>query len=90
MNTRTPLRSTSPQANADTWDLTPLTGRAPRTALPDRIAMRVALALMLWSSRPARRDSLDPEAALRARREAAEREEREQRWLRQVSHLRIY
>ncbi|HJA04482.1 MAG: hypothetical protein ACTH0E_00630 [Candidatus Microbacterium stercoravium] len=29
-----------------------LSGRTPRTALSDRIAMRIGLALLLWGTRP--------------------------------------
>lgn len=32
-----------------------LTGRTPRTALADRIAMRIGLALLLWGTRPVKR-----------------------------------
>ncbi len=58
-----------------------LNGRTPRTSPIDRIAMRVALALLLWSSRP----HLDHATAEQHRRREAirEREERERAWLRQ-------
>lgn len=36
--------------------------RAARTSLPDRVAMRIGLWLVLWGTRPARRDrsAIDP------------------------------
>lgn len=54
-----------------------LDGRTPRTSLTDRIAMRIALWLLLWSSRP-ERTPRDPRAH---RQHLTERELREQRWL---------
>lgn len=42
----------APQRPSGIPDPLPLVGRAPRTSLPDRIAMRIALALLLWSTRP--------------------------------------
>ncbi|WP_298741454.1 hypothetical protein [uncultured Microbacterium sp.] len=60
-----------------------LPGRTPRTALPDRLAMRVALWLVLWGTRPARaphrrvaRDDL-----WLAHRRDVDRAAREQAWL---------
>ncbi|CAN7306122.1 hypothetical protein LJR045_001579 [Microbacterium sp. LjRoot45] len=32
----------------------PLNDLTPRTSLPDRVALRLALALLLWSTRPTR------------------------------------
>lgn len=52
--------------------------RPARTSLPDRIAMRIALALVLWSTRP------QPDHTTVARRRAAvvARSTREHSWLR--------
>ena len=60
---------------ADSLQRLPLTDRAPRTSVPDRIALRVALALLLWSTRPP-----SPVSSADNRRAARERELRESRW----------
>jgi hypothetical protein len=52
----------------------PLQDRTPRTALPDRIALRVALALLLWSTRPHQR------ATASDRRRELDRAQRERDW----------
>jgi hypothetical protein len=41
-------------APPDTQRLAEWAGRAPRRSLWDRVALRLALALLLWSTRPAR------------------------------------
>ncbi|MBD7956628.1 hypothetical protein H9651_03145 [Microbacterium sp. Sa4CUA7] len=56
-----------------------LRGRTPRTSLLDRVAMRVALALLLWSTRPTH--STDEGARALKRQADAERREREAAWL---------
>ena len=52
-----------------------LPDRVPRTTLPNRIALRIALWLLLWSTRPATTSAVD------VQRQRA-RAEREQQWLR--------
>jgi len=56
-----------------------LRGRTPRTSLVDRVAMRVALALLLWSTRPPL--STDDGARALKHRADAERRDREAAWL---------
>jgi hypothetical protein len=55
--------------------LTPLHDRTPRTSLPDRIALRIALWLLLWSTRPLPRTS-----SAEQHRHTLERERREREW----------
>lgn len=74
--TTAPQRSERPDTGIpDPLQQLPLPHRTARTALLDRIALRLALALLLWSTRPQR-------AALTAvqRRELHERERRELAW----------
>lgn len=52
----------------------PLQDRTPRTALPDRVALRIALALLLWSTRP------QPRTSAVARRTDLDRVRRERDW----------
>ncbi|MGB4778566.1 hypothetical protein [Microbacterium sp.] len=78
MNTATaPQRSVDQAAPPDPLQLLPLQGRTPRTTLLDRIAMRIALQLLLWSSRPAP----DAERAYLQHKNRIEREHREAAWL---------
>ncbi len=83
MNTLTaPQRSDRRDVDvADTLQHLPLSDRAPRTSLPDRLALRVALALLLWSTRPSAPSSVD------SRRAAREREQREHQW--RLNHHRL-
>jgi hypothetical protein len=60
---------------ADTLQWPSLSERAPRTSLPDRIALRVALALLLWSTRPPLTPLSD-----HARRAEEDRDRRELDW----------
>lgn len=77
MNTLTaPQRSDRRDVDvADTLQRLPLTDRTPRTSIPDRVALRIALALLLWSTRPSSAVS-----SADSRRAARERELRERRW----------
>lgn len=77
MNTLTaPQRSDRRDVDvADTLQHLPLSDRAPRTSLPDRLALRVALALLLWSTRPS-----SPLSTVDTRRAARERDQREHQW----------
>jgi len=52
----------------------PFEDRTPRTSLPDRVALRVALALLLWSTRP------QPRTSATARRTDLDRVRRERDW----------
>lgn len=62
--------------------LAPLQSRTPRTGALDRIALRVALALLLWGTRPAADASrLELEQAARAARD-----ERERAWRDAAAH----
>lgn len=82
MNSTTAQRSASPsEAPYEALSLPSLSGRAPRTSPIDRLAMRMAVALLLWSSRPSAPSAIDPAMHLLARRELAARREREARWL---------
>jgi len=76
MNTLTaPQRSDRRDADvADTLLHLPLGDRAPRTSLPDRVALRTAVALLLWSTRP------KPFAAAESRQALREREWGEHHW----------
>lgn len=67
--------TTTATARHDTWERLELPGRTARTSLLDRIAMRIALALLLWSSRP--RAEADRDAVRRAREREARRAELE-------------
>lgn len=49
------LATTRPQSTARSEPTAVLRGRAPRTALPARIAMRVGMTLLIWGTRPASR-----------------------------------
>jgi hypothetical protein len=60
---------------ADSLQWPSLSERAPRTSLPDRVALRVALALLLWGTRP----RLAPSSAT-GRRAEEDRERRERDW----------
>lgn len=77
MNTLTaPQRSDRRDVDVtDTLQRLPLTDRTPRTSIPDRVALRIALALLLWSTRPSSTVS-----SADSRRAARERELRERRW----------
>lgn len=63
----------------------PLQDGAERTALLDRLALRIALALLLWSTRPVS-PATSPEIA-RRRRAENDRELREQAWC--LRHARL-
>lgn len=52
----------------------PLQDRVARTTLPDRVALRVALALLLWSTRP------QPQSTASSRRAELDRAARERDW----------
>ncbi|MCR2785404.1 MULTISPECIES: hypothetical protein [unclassified Microbacterium] len=71
--------NTAPQRSSGVPDTLQLAGRTPRTSFVDRVAMRVALALLLWSTRP--QLSADEAEAALARRAADDRREREAAWL---------
>ena len=60
---------------ADTLQRLPLSDHAPRTSLPDRVALRIALALLLWSTRPNTRL-----ATAQSRLALRQREDRELHW----------
>lgn len=77
----TSARSTVETASL-TLDPSALRARAARSTLADRVALRIALALVLWSTRP-RRAPLSPLQRLAVR----ERELRERSW--QQRHLRL-
>ncbi|MCT9001543.1 hypothetical protein [Microbacterium memoriense] len=66
-----------------------LPGRTPRTALPDRLAMRVALWLVLWGTRPARHRAGNTDPWLDHRRDV-DRDGREQAWLALARHTHPY
>ncbi len=53
----------------------PLQDRTPRTSLLDRIALRLALTLLLWSTRPLR-----PAVSAVQRQAERDREQRERTW----------
>lgn len=91
MNTITvpPPSASSVETPSDALALATLDGRSPRTSLIDRIALRLAVALLLWSSRPTARTQQDRDAVLLARHEAADREARERRWLLRAHNLPI-
>lgn len=63
MNTTTTTTTTTTVRHR-TRERLELPGRVARTSFLDRVAMRVALALLLWSSRP--RVETDRDAVLRA------------------------
>ena len=65
--------------HTDRLRIPPLDDRAPRTSLLDRLALRIALRLLLWSTRPTA-------SAADVERQRA-RAEREQQWLRRYLHL---
>ncbi|CAI9386384.1 hypothetical protein [Microbacterium sp. T2.11-28] len=73
MNTLTAPQRSDRRRSDDTVPLShlPLQDRTPRTALPDRVALRVALALLLWSTRPQLQTTA---TARRAQRDRATRE----------------
>ncbi len=64
-------------------------GRTPRTSLVDRVALRVALWLVLWSTRPEQTTPLR-EDVQNARRLDAERTARETAWLTLARHTHPY
>lgn len=70
----------APQRPSGIPDPLQLTGRAPRTSLPDRIAMRIALALLLWSTRPT--DTRDRADGAHAHQLLRDRRARERDWAR--------
>ncbi len=82
MNLTLPTRPPSaqrPDAQSSPVAASVLQDRAPRTALFDRLAMRVGLALLIWGTRPTRQAAprvdgfrADPRAAAHARRAAEE------------------
>lgn len=72
----------SARTRSDPLHLDTLRARHPRTSLTDRIAMRIALRLLLWSTRPA----ADHEQVAQRRRLQHERQEREAHWL-LMAHL---
>ena len=82
------LTITAPQRPSAQADSLRLEGRTPRTSLLDRIAMRLALALLLWSTRPD--GGTDRAAVIAAHRERQARIEREAAWLRLTHHIRPY
>jgi len=84
MNTLTaPQRSDGRHSDLpDTLRNLPLHDRTPRTSLPDRLALRVALTLLLWSTRPPRR----PVSAVRRQAEL-DRERRERAWQQRAARL---
>ncbi|MCT9820330.1 hypothetical protein N3K63_08545 [Microbacterium sp. W1N] len=75
-----PQRSAAPP---EQLPLAPLQTRTLRTRPLDRVAMRVALALLMWSTRA------EPERAARQQthRVAADRRAREHSWLRAAQRL---
>ncbi len=89
MNTLTaPQRSARRDVDvSDTLQRLPLADHAPRTALPDRVALRVALALLLWSTRPSTPPSYAQTTLTRRRHLLRERVQREDRW--RLAYLRL-
>lgn len=87
MNTTT--SATARSATPHPPDTLRLPGRTARTTLPDRLAMRVALALVLWSTRPEHAPARggDP---WRADRRDSDRVRREQAWLALARHTHPY
>ena len=60
----------------------PPTGRPHRVSLPDRIALRIGLALIVWSRRTRRQPhEIDPADELRRHREEQARLRREAEWV---------
>ncbi|QWS34571.1 hypothetical protein [Curtobacterium aetherium] len=60
----------------------PPTGRPDRVSFPDRVALRIGLALIVWSRRTRRQPhETDPAAELRRHRADQERRARDAEWL---------
>jgi hypothetical protein len=60
----------------------PPTGSPRRVSLPDRLALRIGLALIVWSRRTRRQPhEVDPAEVLRHQREREARLAREAEWL---------
>lgn len=79
----------APQRPSGIPDPLQLPGRAPRTTLADRVAMRIALALLLWSTRPT--NTRDHLADARAHELRLARRLREHEWARSrllLPHIR--
>lgn len=87
MNTTTPeIIRPHTAARSDTISLP---GRTPRTSLADRLALRAALWLVLWSTRPDRGHGTRSDPWLDRRRDA-DRAQREQAWLSIARHTHPY